>query len=52
MVRSEAAPAIDRALAEFDFRRATEAVTKIGDEGNRYVEAARPWDLAKTERKE
>ncbi|MGH3903108.1 MAG: hypothetical protein ACRDTE_02745 [Pseudonocardiaceae bacterium] len=48
--RSEATAAIDRALAEFDFRRATEAITRIGDEGNRYVEAVRPWELAKAER--
>ncbi|MGH3839314.1 MAG: methionine--tRNA ligase, partial [Pseudonocardiaceae bacterium] len=48
--RSEAAPTIDRALTEFDFRRATEAVTRVGDEGNRYVEAVRPWELAKPER--
>jgi methionyl-tRNA synthetase len=27
-------------------------VTHIGDEGNRYVEAVRPWDLAKAERKD
>jgi methionyl-tRNA synthetase len=48
--RSEATPAIDTALADFDFRRAVEATTTIGDEGNRYVEAVRPWELAKTER--
>ncbi|MGH3736386.1 MAG: methionine--tRNA ligase [Micromonosporaceae bacterium] len=50
--RTEAADAIDQALAGFDFRRAVEAVTRIGDEGNRYVEAVRPWELAKAERKE
>jgi methionyl-tRNA synthetase len=50
--RSEAGPAIDRALADFDFRRAAEAVLRIGDEGNRYVEAVRPWELAKTERQD
>lgn len=50
--RSEAAPAIDRALAEFDFRRAAEAVMRIGHEGNRYVEAVRPWELAKVERRD
>ncbi|MGH3819473.1 MAG: class I tRNA ligase family protein [Pseudonocardiaceae bacterium] len=48
--RSEAGPAIDRALAKFDFRRAAEAVLRIGDEGNRYVEAVRPWERAKAER--
>jgi methionyl-tRNA synthetase len=41
----------DRALADFDFRRAAEAVMRIGDEGNRYVEAVRPWELAKAERR-
>jgi methionyl-tRNA synthetase len=49
-VRATAAAAIDAALAEFDFRRAVEAVTAVGDEGNRYVEATRPWELAKAER--
>jgi methionyl-tRNA synthetase len=36
------------ALDDFDFRRATEAVWQIADEANRYVNRARPWDLAKT----
>lgn len=48
--RTAVGPAIDHALGEFDFRRAAEAITKLGDEGNRYVEAARPWELAKAER--
>jgi len=34
-------------LEDFDFRRATEAVWRIADEANRYVNHARPWDLAK-----
>jgi len=38
---------IAEALADFDFRRATEAVWRIADEANRYVNRARPWDLAK-----
>jgi methionyl-tRNA synthetase len=46
-VRANAGATIDAALAEFDFRRAVEAVTAIGDAGNRYVEAVRPWDLAR-----
>lgn len=50
--RSEAAGAIDTALAAFDFRRAAEAVVRIGDEGNRYVEATAPWALAKAEKKD
>jgi methionyl-tRNA synthetase len=35
------------ALEDFDFRRATEAVWRIADEANRYVNLARPWELAK-----
>jgi methionyl-tRNA synthetase len=38
---------IARALDDFDFRRATEAVWQVADEANRYVNQARPWDLAK-----
>jgi len=38
---------IAEALADFDFRRATEAVWRIADEANRYVNRTRPWDLAK-----
>jgi methionyl-tRNA synthetase len=34
-------------LDDFDFRRATEAVWRIADEANRYVNQTRPWDLAK-----
>ena len=45
--RAEAAETVDRALAAFDFRRAVEAVTRIGDEANRYVQATKPWALAK-----
>jgi methionyl-tRNA synthetase len=48
--RATAVDAIDAALADFDFRRAVEVVTAIGDEANRFVEAARPWELAKAER--
>jgi methionyl-tRNA synthetase len=53
-----AAPALERsvghapgliaaALEDFDFRRATEAVWRIADEANRYVNRTRPWELAK-----
>ena len=38
---------IAAALEDFDFRRATEAAWRIADEANRYVNRARPWDLAK-----
>ncbi|MCK9874764.1 methionine--tRNA ligase [Frankia sp. Ag45/Mut15] len=50
--RADAPAAIDAAFTAFDYRRAAEAITAIGDEGNRYVEAARPWELAKAERKQ
>jgi methionyl-tRNA synthetase len=41
---------VDRALAGFDFRQATGAVWTIVNEANRYVEHARPWQLAAAER--
>jgi methionyl-tRNA synthetase len=41
---------VDRALADFDFRAATDALWSVVDEGNRLVEAARPWELASAER--
>ncbi|WP_322761912.1 methionine--tRNA ligase [Frankia sp. Cr2] len=50
--RDVATEQIDAALALFDFRRAAEAIVRIADEGNRYVEAVAPWTLAKAERKE
>jgi methionyl-tRNA synthetase len=50
-VRAGAADAIDHAFANFDFRRMTEVIIAIGDEGNRYVEAVRPWELAKAEQR-
>jgi methionyl-tRNA synthetase len=40
---------IAAALEDFDFRRATEAIWQIADEANRYVNRARPWDLAKAD---
>lgn len=45
--RADAAGTIDHALATFDFRRAVEAVTRIGDEANRYIQSTKPWALAK-----
>jgi methionyl-tRNA synthetase len=39
---------IAAALEDFDFRHATEAVWAIADEANRYVNRARPWELAKS----
>ncbi|NJC69225.1 methionine--tRNA ligase [Planosporangium thailandense] len=41
---------VDRALDDFDFRAATDALWSVVDEGNRLVEAARPWELARAER--
>ncbi|MGD0062269.1 MAG: methionine--tRNA ligase [Streptosporangiaceae bacterium] len=38
------------ALEDFDFRRATAAVTSIADEANRLVNRVRPWELAQAER--
>jgi methionyl-tRNA synthetase len=48
--RANASSVISQALDHFDFRRAVDAIVAIGNEGNRYVEAARPWELAKAER--
>jgi methionyl-tRNA synthetase len=45
----QAGDLVRAALAEFDFRQATEAVWAIADEGNRFVNRARPWDLAKAD---
>ncbi|PSK98674.1 methionyl-tRNA synthetase [Haloactinopolyspora alba] len=41
---------IDRQLAVFDFRAATDALRTLVDAGNRLVEAERPWELARRER--
>jgi methionyl-tRNA synthetase len=38
---------IDRALAGFDFRAATDALQDVVDAGNRLVETERPWELAR-----
>lgn len=43
------AGAVDRALAGFDLRAATDAIWAAVAAGNRRVEATRPWDLAKRE---
>jgi methionyl-tRNA synthetase len=40
---------IDRALAVFDFRAATDAIWVVAAAANRLVEAERPWDLARRE---
>jgi methionyl-tRNA synthetase len=38
---------IDRALAGFDPRAATDAIRAVVDAGNRLAEAERPWELAR-----
>jgi methionyl-tRNA synthetase len=40
---------VDAALADFDFRLATAAVWRVVEVANRYVEEARPWQLARTD---
>ncbi len=45
----ELAAAVDRSLAVFDLRAATDAIWAEVAAGNRLVEAARPWELAKRE---
>jgi methionyl-tRNA synthetase len=42
----QAGDRIGAALGEFDFRQATAAVWAIADEANRFVNRARPWELA------
>ena len=41
---------VDRALAAFDFRAATDVIGTIVAEANRFVERERPWELARRER--
>ncbi|HEX9066304.1 MAG TPA: methionine--tRNA ligase [Streptosporangiaceae bacterium] len=48
--RAAVAGAVDAALAAGDFRSATAAVWAIADEANKYVNQARPWQLAAAER--
>jgi methionyl-tRNA synthetase len=47
--RELAAVAIDNALSEFDFRRAVEVVTGIGDLANVYIQETKPWVMAKAD---
>ena len=42
-----AAGQVDAALADFDFRAASAAVWQIAAEANRYVNQAKPWELAR-----
>jgi methionyl-tRNA synthetase len=48
--RRDAPGQVDAALSTFDFRRAAAAVWSIVEEANRFVEHARPWQLARAER--
>ncbi len=41
---------IDAALAQFDFRAATDALWSVVEAGNRLVETERPWELARREK--
>ncbi|GIF43124.1 methionine--tRNA ligase [Actinoplanes xinjiangensis] len=41
---------IDRALHDFDFRAATDALGAVVDEGNRFAESERPWEPAAADR--
>lgn len=47
--QSDLPAAIDRALAAFDLRGATEAISTTVAEANRFIEAERPWELARRE---
>lgn len=49
-VCGEAEAAVDSALGDYNFRRATASVWRIVEEANRTIEATRPWELAKAER--
>jgi methionyl-tRNA synthetase len=40
---------IDRALAVFDFRAATDALIEVVDGANRLIETERPWELARSD---
>jgi methionyl-tRNA synthetase len=42
---------VDTALADFDFRRAIHALWEIVEEANRCIDATRPWELAREERR-
>jgi methionyl-tRNA synthetase len=37
---------LDRALSEFDFRAATDAIWAVVAAANRFIEAERPWEPA------
>ncbi len=41
----------DEAVAHFDLKRALEIVVELAYDANKYVEAQKPWSLAKTDQK-
>ncbi|TCO65515.1 methionine--tRNA ligase [Actinocrispum wychmicini] len=43
---------VDKALADFDFRAATGAISTAVDDANRVIETSKPWQLAGSEREE
>ena len=45
--RADVAAAVDAAVADYDFRSATEAICSLADRANRYVNKTRPWELAR-----
>jgi methionyl-tRNA synthetase len=50
-VVADAAERIDESLNRLDFRAAAEALWSLANEGNRFISATRPWELAKAERR-
>lgn len=48
--REHALAEITAAMAEYDFRKACQVITDLGDIANRYVEDQAPWALAKAEK--
>lgn len=48
--RDRALAVMTEAMNAYDFRRAAQVVTDLGDAGNRYVEDQAPWALAKAEK--
>jgi methionyl-tRNA synthetase len=40
---------LEGAMAQYDFKKALEAIWRVVDTANRYVEETKPWELAKQE---
>ena len=47
---AEAAERIDEGLERLDFRAAADVLWQLANEGNRFISATRPWELAQAER--